>query len=158
MFTADGVGGQLWPAISSAVLLAVRLCVVGWNCMPQARRFGVLKLSVASVAWAVVNRDGAGGVRRAKSFWCRVISLSVRSQRPAQRSSSRPRWILGLGVHERQLDPLYISISRRTPPLGRSMRQLSVIQDEVNKNKLHRQTQYSVPVSNHKDLCYRKLF
>jgi hypothetical protein len=27
----------------------------------------------------------------------RVISLSIRSQRPAQRSSSRPLWILGLG-------------------------------------------------------------
>jgi hypothetical protein len=78
LFTADGVGGHLLPAISSAVLLAIRLNVVGWNCMPPARGSGIVELSVASAACAVVIRDCAGGVRRAKSLWCRVISLSIR--------------------------------------------------------------------------------
>jgi hypothetical protein len=97
LFTADGAGGRLWSAASSVVLLAIRLSVVGWICMPPARGSGIVKLSVAYAACGVAIRDGVGGVRHAKSFWCRVISLSIRSQWPAQCSSSRRRWILGLG-------------------------------------------------------------
>jgi hypothetical protein len=86
MFAADGVGGRLWPAISSAILLAIRLCIIGSNSMPPARRFGVVKRSVASAACAVVNWDGAGGIQRANSFCCRDLSLPIRSQSTAQRS------------------------------------------------------------------------
>lgn len=62
MFTADGVGGQLWPAISSAVLLAIGACE--GECQSAKLPFGPLipTASMATVESVVSTHDCGFGV------------------------------------------------------------------------------------------------
>jgi hypothetical protein len=59
MFTADGVGGQLWPAISYAVLLAIRACEV-WCYSAKLPFAPLIPIVAMATAKRVVLTDDRG--------------------------------------------------------------------------------------------------